>query len=55
MVGERLGSVDHYKAGEGTYVRHGFIFSNLAGYKRTTPVDDGEVSNWKGSLSNVSY
>ncbi|PIK56595.1 putative exosome complex component CSL4-like [Apostichopus japonicus] len=43
IPGERLGSVDHYKAGEGTYVRHGFIFSNLAGYKRTTPVDDGEI------------
>lgn len=43
IPGERLGSVDHYKAGEGTYVRHGFIFSSLAGYKKNAPVDDGEI------------
>ncbi|KAJ8025928.1 Exosome complex component CSL4 [Holothuria leucospilota] len=41
--GERLGSADLYKAGEGTYIRHGFIFSSLAGYKKTSTVSDGEI------------
>lgn len=43
IPGERLGSADLYKVGEGTYIRHGFIFSTLAGYKKTSTVSDGEI------------
>ena len=31
VPGERLGSTDHYQAGDGTYTRNGFIYSKLAG------------------------
>lgn len=33
VPGERLGSLDQFKAGNGTYIRHGYVYSCLAGIK----------------------
>ncbi|XP_077992242.1 exosome complex component CSL4-like [Glandiceps talaboti] len=32
IPGERLGKLDEYEAGNGTYIRQGYIYSSLAGY-----------------------
>ncbi|XP_026707299.1 exosome complex component CSL4 [Athene cunicularia] len=41
LVGERLCSVDEATAGGGTYTRHGFIFSSLAGCLEKRSEDNG--------------
>lgn len=33
VPGERLGSLEQFVAGNGTYSRHGYVYSSLAGLK----------------------
>ena len=47
VPGERLGSLDDFEPGQGTYTRGGFIYSKLAGRKRTS---EGDVKK-KGMIS----
>uniref|UniRef100_A0A8D0EIB8 Exosome component 1 n=1 Tax=Strix occidentalis caurina TaxID=311401 RepID=A0A8D0EIB8_STROC len=44
VPGERLCSVDEATAGGGTYTRHGFIFSSLAGCLEKRSEDNGVCS-----------
>ncbi|NXG44435.1 EXOS1 protein, partial [Psilopogon haemacephalus] len=41
FLGERLCSAEEATAGSGTYIRHGFIFSSLAGCMEKTSEDGG--------------
>lgn len=41
LLGERLCSAEEATAGSGTYTRHGFIFSSLAGCMEKTSEDGG--------------
>ena len=49
VPGERLGSLDDFEPGQGTYTRGGFIYSKLAGRKRTS--EDGNVKKKRGMIS----
>ena len=40
VPGERLGSLEDYEPGQGTYKRGGFIYSKLVGRKRTSTLED---------------
>lgn len=40
--GQRLGHLDQYTPGKGTYVHRDFIHASLVGYKSETPVDDAK-------------
>ena len=33
VPGERLGSLEEYLPGKGTYIRHGYLYSSLVGFK----------------------
>ena len=45
VPGERVGSLDQFSAGSGTYIRHGFVHSCLVGHKHVREISgDGEVS-----------
>lgn len=39
VPGERLGSLEQYLPGKGTYIRHGYVYSSLVGFKH---VDEKE-------------
>ena len=41
IPGERIGPCSQYQSGLGTYVRHGFVYSSLAGYKTLVSGDTG--------------
>lgn len=43
IPGERLGSLEQFTPGNGTYIRHGYLFSSLAGYKHVLQQQNGEV------------
>ncbi|EDO49274.1 predicted protein [Nematostella vectensis] len=43
VPGERLGSAEQYSAGNGTYSRHGHIYSCLAGYRHVEKDGDKSV------------
>ncbi|XP_015758509.1 PREDICTED: exosome complex component CSL4-like, partial [Acropora digitifera] len=42
IPGERLGSLEQFTPGNGTYIRHGYLFSSLAGYKHVLQQQNGE-------------
>lgn len=44
VPGERLGSLEQYVAGNGTYSRHGYLYSSLAGLKHV--VQQPEVNDY---------
>lgn len=33
VPGERLGSLEQFQPGKGTYIRHGYVYSSLAGFR----------------------
>ena len=43
IPGERLGSLEQFSPGNGTYVRHGFVYASLAGYRQLQEQQNGEV------------
>lgn len=43
IPGERLGSLEQFSSGNGTYVRHGHVYASLAGYKQLQESENGEV------------
>ena len=43
IPGERLGSLEQFTPGNGTYIRHGYLFASLAGYKQVLQQQNGEV------------
>ena len=43
IPGERLGSIEQYSLGNGTYIRHGYVYASLAGYKQSQNQENGEV------------
>lgn len=49
IPGERLGSLEQFSPGNGTYVRHGYVYASLAGYKFTQLQEqqNGEVCSTK--------
>lgn len=56
IPGERLGSMAEYEAGDGTYVRNGYIYSKLCGKKiiRSTSEDEKSVLSVKSKkIANV--
>ncbi|XP_058972702.2 exosome complex component CSL4-like [Pocillopora verrucosa] len=42
IPGERLGSIEQYSPGNGTYIRHGYVYASLAGYKQSQNQENGE-------------
>ena len=44
IPGERLGSLEQFTPGNGTYIRHGYLYASLAGYKQLQEQQNGEVS-----------
>ena len=57
-TGQRLGSTSDYKAGPGTYSKHGFLYSSLAGFKHVLETGNDEVKTkwhrrWAGKTSHV--
>ncbi|XP_068708595.1 exosome complex component CSL4-like [Montipora capricornis] len=42
IPGERLGSLEQFTPGNGTYIRHGYVFASLAGYKQLQEQQNGE-------------
>ena len=44
VPGERLGSLEQFSPGNGTYIRHGYVYASLAGYKQLQDQQNGEVS-----------
>lgn len=57
VPGERIGGLDQFTPGAGTYIRHGFVHSCLVGYKHVQEVSDGEVSVriWAISWIHLNY
>ena len=49
IPGERLGSLEQFSPGNGTYVRHGYVYASLAGYKfkQLQEEQNGEVCSTK--------
>ena len=43
IPGERLGSLEQFSPGNGTYVRHGYVYVSLAGYRQLQEQQNGEV------------
>lgn len=43
IPGERLGSLEKFSPGNGTYVRHGYVYASLAGYKQLQEQENREV------------
>lgn len=43
IPGERLGNLEQYSPGNGTYIRHGYVYASLAGYKQLQDQENGEV------------
>lgn len=43
IPGERLGSLEQFSPGNGTYVRHGYVYASLAGYRQLQEQQNGEV------------
>lgn len=43
IPGERLGSLEQFSLGNGTYVRHGYVYASLAGYRQVQEQQNGEV------------
>ena len=43
IPGERLGSLEEFSSGNGTYTRHGYVYASLAGYKQLQEQKNGEV------------
>lgn len=43
IPGERIGSLEQYSPGNGTYIRHGYVYASLAGYKQLHNQTNGEV------------
>ncbi|XP_020616719.1 exosome complex component CSL4-like [Orbicella faveolata] len=44
IPGERLGSLEQFSPGNGTYVRHGYVYASLAGYRQVQEQQNGEKS-----------
>lgn len=42
IPGERLGSLEQFSSGNGTYTRHGYVYASLAGYKQLQEQKNGE-------------
>jgi len=42
IPGERLGSLEQFTPGNGTYIRHGYVYASLAGYKQLQEQQNGE-------------
>lgn len=43
IPGERLGSLEQFSPGNGTYVRRGHVYASLAGYKQLQEQENREV------------
>ena len=43
IPGERLGSLEQFSPGNGTYIRHGYVYASLAGYRQVQDQTNGEV------------
>ena len=44
IPGERLGSVEEFSPGNGTYIRHGYVYASLTGFKQVLEHGEGQVS-----------
>ncbi|XP_065068354.1 exosome complex component CSL4-like isoform X2 [Rhopilema esculentum] len=53
VPGERLGSLEDYEPGQGTYKRGGFIYSKLVGRKRTSTLQDTSNKRIKISITRL--
>lgn len=53
IPGERLGSLEQFSSGNGTYVRHGYVYASLAGYRHLLEQENGEVCLEK-NMSEIS-
>lgn len=42
IPGERLGSIEQYSPGNGTYIRHGYVYASLAGFKQSQNQENEE-------------
>lgn len=51
IPGERLGSLEQYTPGNGTYIRHGYVYASLAGFKQLQDQKNGEVRKRGGKIS----
>jgi len=43
IPGERLGSLEQFSPGKGTYARHGYVCASLAGHRQLQEQQNGEV------------
>lgn len=48
IPGERLRSLEQLTPGNGTYIRHGYVYASLAGYKQLKDQQNGEVRGIAG-------
>ena len=52
VPGERLGSLEEYLPGKGTYIRHGYLYSSLVGFKH---VEKNENKVWFILIFRILY
>ena len=55
IPGERLGSTVENEAGEGTYVRNGYIYSKLCGVKTTSKKNENDEKTLVEVITNKTH